>query len=167
MNTKRILAPVAAIGLVFGLAACSEEAAEPVAEANPDCVPGIEVTGGWLALAAIDGDPSAVYFTIENTGTDNQMIRGADVLGYGSAMLHSMGEWNMQPSMDELLQVDVPAGGVVVFEPETMHVMAMEPDGTQAIGGDTEVTLTFVRGDKCSFPVAIRAPGDAPPATEE
>ena len=41
-----------------------------------------------------------------------------------------------------------------------MHVMAMELDDTLAAGGETEVTLTFVGGDKVSFPVEIRAAGD-------
>ncbi|WAT18365.1 copper chaperone PCu(A)C [Aurantiacibacter sp. MUD11] len=158
MKSKFILAGAA----ILGLAACgSEPAEEPVAEA-PDCPPGVSVTGGWMALAAVEGNPSAVYFSIENSAERNYMIRAADVLGYGSAALHQMGEWNLQPSMDELMQLDVPAGETIVFEPETVHVMAMAPDGTQEVGGETEVTLTFVGGDKCSFPVEIRAPGDAP-----
>lgn len=162
MKSKFILASAA----ILGLAACGgEPAEEPTQEAaaeTTDCPPGISVSNGWMAMGAVEGNPAAVYFTIENGSERNYMIRAADVLGFGSAMLHQMGEMNMQPSMDEMLQLDVPVGETVVFEPETMHVMAMAPDGTQEVGGETEVTLTFVGGDKCSFPVEIRAPGDAP-----
>lgn len=147
---------------VLALAACGEEPAEEVAVETPDCPPGIEVTGGWMSLAAVAGDPAAVYFTITNSNEDGAMIRAAEVLGTQSAMLHQMGTWNLQPSMDEVMQQDVPAGESVAFEPGGLHVMAMEPGEELAVGGETEVTLTFVRGDKCSFPVEIRAAGDTP-----
>ncbi|MFB0611425.1 copper chaperone PCu(A)C [Aurantiacibacter poecillastricola] len=155
---------IIAAALAASLAACGGEPAEEVAVDEGDCPPGINASGGWMSLAAIEGDPSAVYFELENTNERNVMIRAASVSGYEMAALHQVGEWNLQPSMDELMQVDVPAGETVVFEPETMHVMAMQPDGTQEVGGEAEATLTFVGGDKCSFPVEIRAPGDAPGA---
>lgn len=162
MNGKSVLAAMA----VLALAACGEEAEEIAAEV-PDCPSGIEVSGGWMSMAAVAGDPAAVYFTITNTGEEAQMIVGADVAGAASAALHEMATWNLQPSMDEVLQLDVPSGGAVAFEPGGLHVMAMQPGEDLAIGGETEVTLTFVRGDKCSFPVEIRAPGDSPPAATE
>ncbi len=163
MITRSVLASTAALVLALGTAACGgggSEEAEIVADT--DCAPGVEVTDGWLASAAVEGNPAAVYFNIENTGDSNRMIRAASVMGFGSAMLHQMGEWNLEPSMDELMQLEVPAGETVAFEPGTLHVMAMEPEGPQEVGGETEVTLTFVGGDKCSFPVEIRAAGDEP-----
>jgi len=162
MKTKSILASVAALGLVMGTAACGGETEEPAVEAEPDAPEGITVTGGWMALPAVAGNPAAVYFNIENSGERNRMIRAAYVDGAESAMLHQMGTWNLEPSMDELMQLDVPAGESIAFEPESYHVMAMNPSDTLEVGGETEVTLTFVGGDKVSFPVEIRAAGDAP-----
>lgn len=166
MNTKRILASTAAIGIMVTLSACAEEAAEPIVE-DSDCVDGIEISGAWLSSPAIPGDPAAVYFNIANTGEANRMIRGADVEGSSSAMLHQTSEWNLEPSMDELLQLDVPAGESIDFNPETYHVMAMQTAEDMEVGGTSEVTLTFIGGDKCSFPAEIRAPGDAPAGEEE
>ncbi|APE28753.1 copper chaperone PCu(A)C [Aurantiacibacter gangjinensis] len=166
MNKKTILAAAPVLGTALALAACAEETAEPVVE-NTDCVEGIQVTDGWLASPAIPGDPAAVYFTIENTSDRNRMISGADVLGASSAMLHQTSEWNYEASMSELMQLDVPAGETIEFNPETYHVMAMDTDPTLEVGAETETTLTFVGGDKCSFPVEIRAAGDAPGADEE
>lgn len=162
MNSKSVLVGMA----LLALAACGEEAEEVVAEA-PDCPPGIVVEGGWMSMAAVAGDPAAVYFTITNNGDEAKMIGGADVAGAASAALHEMGTWNLQPSMDEVLQLDVPVGETIAFEPGGLHVMAMSPGEELAVGGETEVTLTFVRGDKCSFPVEIRAPGDTPAAEGE
>ena len=162
MNTKSILASVAALGLVMATAACGGEAEEPVVEAEPDAPEGVTVSDGWMALPAVSGNPAAVYFKLENSGDRNRMIRAAFVDGAESAMLHQMGEWNLEPSMDELMQLDVPAGETIAFEPGSYHVMAMNPADTLEVGGETEVTLTFVGGDKVSFPVEIRAAGDAP-----
>jgi hypothetical protein len=38
--------------------------------------------------------------------------------------------------------------------------MAMDLAETVAAGGEAEVTLTFVGGDKFSFPAEVRAAGD-------
>ncbi len=88
------------------------------------------------------------------------MIRAASVAGAGSAVLHQMGTWNNEPSMDEVLQIDVPANGDLKFEPGGLHVMANDLADTVTAGGTAEVTLTFVGGDKISFPAEVRAAGD-------
>lgn len=162
MRTKRILSSMAALGLVTALAACSEEAAEAPAETAPEGPDGVTVSNGWMSLPAVAGNPAAIYFTIENSGDQDQMIRAADVLGAESAVMHQMSTWNLEESMDELLQLSVPAGESVTFEPGGYHVMAMGVSEGLEAGSETEVTLTFVRGDKLSFPVEVRAPGDAP-----
>jgi copper(I)-binding protein len=167
MNTKSIFASVAALGLVLATAACGGEAEEPVVDAAPEAPEGITVTDGWMAMPAVAGNPGAVYFTIANSSDRNRMIRAADVLGAGSAAMHQMGTWNLEPSMDEVMQLDVPAGETIEFKPGDYHVMAMDLDETLEVGSQTEVTLTFVGGDKVSFPVEIRAPGDEPSGEAE
>ncbi|MCB2067169.1 MAG: copper chaperone PCu(A)C [Erythrobacter sp.] len=158
MKSKQIWAMVAALGL----AGCNTGTTEEAVTEAPACIPGIEVTGGWMAMGAIPGDPAAVYFSIANNDSTNHMIRAAAVDGAASAMIHQMGTWSLQPSMDEVMQLDIPAGETLVFEPGTYHVMAMEPGEQLAPGGQTHVTLTFVGGDTCTFPVEIHAAGDEP-----
>ena len=75
-------------------------------------------------------------------------------------MLHQMGTWNRQPSMDQIFQVDVPANGELKFEPGGLHVMTSDLADTVAAGGTADVTLTFVGGDKFTFPAEVRAAGD-------
>lgn len=161
MRMKPLFSTVVAIGLAISLASCGEEAEAPV-ETAPEGPEGVIVSDGWMSLPAVAGNPAAVYFTIENSSEQDQMIRAADVLGADSAVLHQMGTWNLEESMDELLQLNVPAGESVAFEPGGYHVMAMNVSEGLEAGSQTEVTLTFVRGDKLSFPVDVRAPGDAP-----
>jgi copper(I)-binding protein len=145
---------LAAVGPV----ACGE--APEQAPAEPEAPEGIAVTNGRLMLPAVAGNPGAVYFDIANSGERNVMIRAVSVQGASSAVLHQVGTWNNEPSMDEIFQVDVPAGGSVTFEPGALHVMANELADTVVAGGQTEVTVTFVGGDKVSFPAEIRAAGD-------
>lgn len=159
MKANRLLAGLGAAALVLVLAGCGGEAEAPVATA-PDAPEGVSISNGRLLLPAVAGNPGAVYFTIRNDSANDVMIRAADVAGAASAMMHQTAEWNRQVDMQELMQVAVPRDSEVVFEPGGMHIMAMEIDPALAAGGETEVTLTFVGGDKASFPAEIRAAGD-------
>lgn len=156
---KKFLIAGAAGIMSLGLAACGSEPEVPV-ETAPEAPEGISVTDGRMNIPAASGNPGAVYFTITNDGTEDQMLRAANVESAESALFHETAEWSGQVDMQELLQVNVPAGESVVFEQGGKHVMAFGlPDGLEA-GGELEVTLSFVRGDKVSFPVVLLGPGE-------
>ena len=168
MNGMRVLGSVAALGLAFGITACGgAEPEEAEVVADTDCVPGIEVADGWLALPAVEGNPAAAYFTITNTSAQPWTIRSASLLGAESAMLHETSEWSREMDMQELIQQSIAPDETLAFEPGGKHVMVMGLPAEMAAGGESEVTLTDVRGDKCSFPVEIRAAGDAPTGDAE
>jgi periplasmic copper chaperone A len=154
-----IFASAALVFGTLGLAACGGDSASEAATDNTS-QPGISVTDGRLILPAVAGNPGAVYFTVHNEGERDSFIRAASVTGAQSAVLHQMGTWNGQPSMDEVFQIPVPAGGELKFEPGGLHVMANNLDSSLAAGGNTEVTITFVGGRSATFPVEIRAAGD-------
>ena len=126
------------------------------AEAGPVAPEGISVTNARLMLPAVAGNPGAVYFDVANSGSEGRMIRAASVAGAGSAMMHSTGEGGMQEALQEM----VPPGGTLKFEPGGAHVMAMNLADTVKPGSKAEVTLTFVGGDKVTFPAEVRAAGD-------
>ncbi len=167
--------------VALGLAGCDtreEPAAEPTqaqeaapaatpAWSDPDAPAGISVSDGRLTLPAVAGNPGAVYFTIRNTGGEDLAIRSAWVAGAAMAMLHQTRTENGTARMADATDVPVPAGNTVSFAPGGLHLMAMDLGGTLEEGGQTEVTLTFASGDKVSFPVEVRAPGDAGAPTGE
>ena len=156
---KLLIGTAAGIALALGLAACSGEA-EEIVEAVPDAPEGISVSDGRLNLPAVAGSPASIYFTITNDGEESQMMRAASVLGAEGAKFYETAEWSGQVDMQELLQVDVPAGESLVLEPGGKHVMVDSlPEGLEA-GGEIEVTVSFVRGDKVSFPALLLAPGE-------
>jgi copper(I)-binding protein len=157
---KTTIFPAIALTLgTLGLAACGEDP-QPAADAASNTPEGVSVTDGRLVLPAVEGNPGAVYFTVQNDSDGQHMIRTVDVEGASSAVIHQMGTWNNQPSMDEVMQIGVPANGTLEFKPGDLHVMAMELDETLAAGGTTEVTLHFMRGEKATFPAEILAAGD-------
>jgi periplasmic copper chaperone A len=156
---RTLLSGLAPAALVLGLAACSSEPEAPV-EAAPEAPEGISVTDGRLNLPGVAGNPASVYFTITNDGAEMQLIRSAYVEGAESAMLHETSEWSGQVDMQEISGAQVQAGETVSFEPGGKHVMVMGLDPMPSPGGEVEVTLTFARGDKVSFPARVLAPGD-------
>ena len=128
--------------------------ADPATE--PDAPEGIAVENGRLMLPAVAGNPGAVYFDVVNSGDRNRMIRAASVAGAGTTTMHVTNDTGMQ----EVLQVMVKAGETVKFEPGGRHVMANDLADTVVPGGEVEVTVTFVGGDKVSFPAEVRAAGE-------
>ncbi|GAA0278996.1 hypothetical protein GCM10009127_20060 [Alteraurantiacibacter aestuarii] len=156
---KAILAAMASAVLAMGIAACSSEPEAP-ADVAPEGPEGISVSDGRMNLPAVAGNPAAVYFTVTNDSDRDQMIRSASVLGSESAVLHTVTPYDGRMDMQEMTQLSVPAGESLEFKPGELHVMAMNVDENLKVGDNIEVTLTFVGGDKISFPVTIRAPGD-------
>jgi copper(I)-binding protein len=152
--TKSIRAALALAAAAILPLACSE-APEP-SESAPEAPDGIAVTNGRLMLPAVAGNPGAVYFDVANSGTSNKVIRAASVAGAGGTMLHA----TVEGSMQEAVNVMVPPGETVKLEPGGLHLMAMDLADTVTAGGEVEVTLTFVGGDKVSFPAEVRAAGD-------
>ena len=155
-----ILAPLALALGTLALAGC-ESKQGPAAGERPDAPEGISITDARLVLPAVKGNPGAVYFTVHNDSTGDEMIAGAAVKGARSAMIHQSTVANGMSEMHEMPHAVVPAKGVLAFAPGGLHVMAMDLDATLAKGGTTAVTLSFDNGDKAVFPAEILAAGDA------
>ena len=152
--TKSIRAALALAVAAALPVACSEAPEQVTAE--PDAPEGIAVENGRLMLPAVAGNPGAVYFDVVNSGDRDRMIRAASVAGAGSTVMHITEPTGMQ----EILQIMVKGGETVKFEPGGRHVMANDLPDTVVPGGEVEVTITFVGGDKVSFPAEVRAAGD-------
>ena len=149
--TKHIRAALALAVAALMPMACSE--APEQAETAPEGPEGVSVTNARLMLPAVVGNPGAVYFDIANASDRNRVIRKAEVAGAGSSTMHTA-------DMQEMTQVMVGPDQTVKFEPAGQHVMAMDLAENVTAGGKAEVTLTFVGGDKISFPADVRAAGD-------
>ena len=148
---RSVLSAAALAVATLGPAACGE--APEQAQAAPGTTEGIAVTNARLMLPAVAGNPGALYFDVNNTGAENRVIRAVSVVGAGSAEMHTK-------DMQQALQVAVPPGGSAKFEPGEHHVMAMKLADSVTAGSQAEVTVTFVGGNKVTFPAEVRAAGD-------
>ena len=161
---RQFFLALAVSSAALGLAGCGDSASAPEPApswSDPDAPAGISVSEGRMTLPAVAGNPGAVYFTIRNGGDSDEMLRAAWVSGAGTAQLHQSTREGTTARMREVSEVTVPAGGTVSFAPGGLHVMAFDISDRLEIGSETEVTLTFASGDKVSFPVQVRAAGDA------
>ena len=160
-----VLVPFALAFVTFGLAACGSQqqptAKQSTAPARPVPAQGISVSDGRLVLPAVHGNPGAVYFTVHNDSDTLQTLKSAELEGAQSAMLHNSTMVDGHMEMQEAAQMDVPAGGELVFSPGGRHVMAMDLDDSLKPGGTTTLTLTFTSGQKATLPVEILAAGNA------
>lgn len=155
-----VLAGVALAFASLALTSCGQESSEPV-EASPDGRPGVSVTNARLILPAVSGNPGVLYFDITDEGDQPSVIRAADVAGAQSTSIHdTITAEDGSTSMSESLPVNLPKGAAFKFEPGGKHVMVMDLDDTLQAGGSTEVTITFLGGDKLSFPAEVRAAGE-------
>lgn len=141
------------------LASCGD-GADPVEQDAPDAVPGLSVTDGRMVLAAVEGNPAAVYFNLAYDGDRGLALNRVSVDGAESAMFHEYGEYDFKVQMMEMLPQALKNGTRLEFKPGEKHVMAMNPSAELQPGGTTEVTLVVSGGDKLSFPVDILAAGD-------
>ncbi|WP_336986493.1 copper chaperone PCu(A)C [Altererythrobacter aquiaggeris] len=158
MKTTLLTATALAFA-TLGLAACGETATETPG-AQVEGIPGVSVENARLVLPAVAGNPGVVYFDIKNDGERGVAIRNVDVAAAQSAQLHEMAEWELKMQMMPMDQKMVEPGQTVSFEPGAYHVMANGIAEGTAAGGTTEVTLTFLGGDKISFPADVRAAGE-------
>ncbi len=158
MKSKLLAAAVLGFA-TLGLAACGETATdEPAGEV--DAMPGVSIENARLILPAVAGNPGAVYFDIKNDSDRGASVRAVDVAAAKTSAMHEMAEWSGKMEMRPMDQIMVGAGTTFSLEPGKVHIMAEELEEGIASGGSTEVTLTFLGGDKISFPAEIRAAGE-------
>ncbi len=158
MKSKLLAAATLSLA-TLSLAACGETATDETAN-EVESMPGVTVENARLVLPAVAGNPGAVYFDIKNESDRGASIRAVDVAAAKTAAMHEMSEWNFKMEMMPMDQIMVQPGETVSLTPGKYHIMAEELEEGLASGGSTEVTLTFLGGDKISFPAEIRAAGE-------
>jgi hypothetical protein len=120
-------------------------------------VAGIRVSHAWVRPADV-GENSAVYFQIENRGPDDRLV-GVHTDASRQASIHqtAIGEDGVA-QMRPQTQIEVPAGGRLVFRPGGYHVMLMELTQTLGPGGSISVTLVFEDAGQIGIEVPIQHP---------
>ncbi len=154
------LAVLAAAALP-GLAACAPEADSPPGDtATAAATAGLTVSNARVVLAAVAGNPAAVYFDLTYAGPAGVSLTEVDVEGAGMTMIHDYAKTSGKMQMVMADAVPLAEGAPVTFAPGGLHVMAFDPTDALEAGGTAKVTLTLSNGAAATIEAPVRAAGD-------
>lgn len=128
---------------------------DPASVAAPE---GASVQGCWIR-ALPNRLPAAAYFQLQNAGTQDVKLIGAQAEGFGKVMLHTHKESNGMASMVHVDEVVVPAGGSIEFAPRGHHVMLEQADFDLEVGTQRPIVLWFEGPAALTAQCAVRPAG--------
>ena len=162
---RPLCAPVLTAAVLLSLAACApdpatapDDAATASATASTSA---LTVSNARVVLAAVAGNPAAVYFDLSYSGAAGVTLTEVTVEGAGMTMIHDYAEKDGKAQMTMAGPVALAAGAPVSFAPGGLHVMAMEPSEGLKAGGTAKVTLSLSDGTTATIAAPVRAAGDA------
>lgn len=134
---------------LFAVACSSSTANTP----TPDPVDVLTVTDSWVRPGI---DPTAVYFTLSNSGSQTVTLTGVEASWAGEIDMHETVNQDGFLAMEHMPSLSVPAGGSVTFEPGGMHLMAQDIHNSISDGDSLELALLTVDGSKINFSAVAR-----------
>lgn len=123
------------------------------------------VDQAYVRLSPNPDSPSAGYFTVHGGEQDvvlREVMSEAAVLVEMHDSVMKGGMMTMKP----VDSVDVPAGGMVRFEPGGKHLMLWKINQGVADSGKIPLVFLFSNGDRILVDAAVQQPGAAPPANQ-
>ena len=140
-----------ALAPILLLAGCHMRSADP------------KVTGAWVRLPAVSGQPAAAYFTIQGGRRAKTLVRIESALAAKAEMHQNMRGMAGMMRMAPLDHVDVPAGATVVFRPGGNHAMLFGLDPAVVPGTAVPIRFGFSDGTTTEAEAkTVAAGGDAP-----
>jgi copper(I)-binding protein len=113
---------------------------------------GISVSGAWVRMPALKGQPGAVYFTIVG-GAEGTKLTGVSSPLASRIELHETMEQGGMSGMKRLKDVDFDYQRRIVFEPGGKHGMIFDLGKSVAPGTSLPLTFAF----NASPPVTVEA----------
>lgn len=128
--------------------------------------PPLYVDQAVVRLSPNPQSPSAGYFTV-HAGEDPVTLRAVTTDAAVRVEMHDNIMKNGMMSMVQLNSVNVPANGVLRFEPGGRHLMLWNVDQSVAQDGKITLTLLFSNGDRILVDAAVQKTGDATPSAPD
>ncbi|HEX7873760.1 MAG TPA: copper chaperone PCu(A)C [Sphingobium sp.] len=107
--------------------------------------------------------PSAGYFTV-HAGDDPVTLRDVTTEAAVRVEMHDSVMKNGMMSMEKLDSIDIPAKGVLKFEPGGHHLMLWNLNPAVAATGKVTLTLLFSNGDRILVDAVVQKTGEPAPA---
>jgi len=148
------LAAVAAVMLAcVGLPALAEDAQ----------IGAITIKGAWSRATAPGAVAGVAFFTIANTGADDDALVSAAADVAKAVELHSHVMEGDIMRMRQVPTISIPAGQTVALQPGGLHVMLLGLKQPLKQGTSYPLTLTFQRAGSVTVTVPIQDLGAMPP----
>lgn len=112
----------------------------------------------WVR-AALQSRPGAGYLTIRNDGTQADRLIGIETTIADHAEFHAHVMEGDVAKMVQVAAVDIPAGGVVKFEPSGLHVMFLGLNRRLGVGDSFAATLVFEHAGRVAVTFETAAAG--------
>jgi periplasmic copper chaperone A len=125
----------------------------------------LSVTDAYVRYAAVPANPSAAYFTIHGGAQDVSLIGVSTDVAIRSEMHESMKD-GAAMSMKPVMNVQVPAGNMVKFEPGGKHVMLWNINPGVKPPKRITLTLAFSNGQELTTTAPLIAAGAPAPGAE-
>lgn len=148
MTAFRFSLFASALVAAASLAACTPPAKQPV----------LNIHGAETTVAAVEGNPSAVYFTI-NGGPEDVKLLAILAPQAQRAEIHESLSENGVVSMKKLTSVDVPAKSRIAFQRGGKHLMVWGINPTAVKAGTMPLTFVFSNNDRIAADVKINPAG--------
>lgn len=113
-----------------------------------------------IRLSPNSGAPSAGYFTV-HASSDPVTLRAVTTDAAVRVEMHDSIVKKGMMSMVQIDSVNIPARGVLRFEPGSRHLMLWGIDPASAQSGKITLTFLFSNGDRILVDAAVQKTGDA------
>lgn len=100
-------------------------------------------------------DRGAVYFTVKNTGDEDDALTAASTDVAEEAQLHTVVTEGVTARMQPVAEIEIPAKGETTLQPGGYHVMLMDPEEPLEEGDTIEVELTFEKAGSVSIRATV------------
>ena len=126
----------------------------------------LHVTDAYVRFSPVPSNPSAAYFNVHGGPQDVSLIGVSTEVAIRSEMHESMGDGSMM-SMKPVMNVDVPAGSTVKFEPGGKHVMMWNINPGIKPPKQIVMTFAFSNGERIQTDAPLVAAGASAPGAEK
>jgi periplasmic copper chaperone A len=137
--------------LLVGCASLEREA-----QALPDASERTLTIQDVWARSESPGQNSAAYLQISNSGDDADSLTGAESGVAESTEIHEVISHDNVMQMQEVDQVEIPAGETINLEPGGHHVMLFGLTDDLEVGDEIELTLVFEQAGAISVTAEVR-----------
>lgn len=138
----------------------------PVAECNRAWSADISVQHAWAPATPPKATIGNGYMTIVNSSAEPDHLIAATAEISRTAEIDGLRKADSSPHMEQLLNLDIPAGGSIDLQPGSYHVLLRNLKKPLTAGETFRGTLTFARSGVISLEYKVEAKDYRAPAAE-